>query len=315
MAAWGNAVSQVQSKGEQPPKSVYDREYYRCLLTRKRAAGTRPVRMALVGKENTGKTGTAVSVAVKSTLCKDKEIVVLDCDSSCENTIAHVYPEANIKIIPILDPLDESLFDDNNEINWVAVVDKVSWFVSLLAEESENIGAVIFDGGSTFMKWCEFVMTHHLQNRSKNPISIEDGDKFNQAEWRTRNKVFKDIVDRLNALPVPMVFFTFHLKDIKEFMDIGDGRKGLIKVGEKVDWVDGTQRFVSQQLWLTRYTKKGDQSAGVKADKSLKEGEWVIRCKVEEMKGKHMEYLGKDHELLKVTNDGVVEWTGLPFGW
>ena len=68
-------------------------------------------------------------------------------------------------------------------------------------------------------------------------------------------------------------------------MDIGNGTKAMMKVGEIVDWVDGTQRFVSQQIFLTRYTKKGDKAAGVEADKSLGENDFVIRAVINEMKG------------------------------
>jgi hypothetical protein len=95
-------------------------------------------------------------------------------------------------------------------------------------------------------------------------------------------------------------------------MDIGSGQKGLMKVGEVPEWENGTKRLFSQQIWLTRYTQKGDVAAGVKADPNLKPNEWVVRAKIEEMKGMHMEHLGTTHEVLRVKN-GNVEWNGLPF--
>ena len=191
----------------------------------------------------------------------------------------------------------------------------MNWFVNILAEKCKekdnNIGGVIFDGGSTYLKWCEHAMRASLLRRG---IIEEEGDSFNQKEWRERNRIFKGVLNRITALPIPYVFFTFHLKDQKQYMDIGNGTKALMKVGEIVDWIDGTQRFVSQQIFLRRYTKKGDKAAGVEADKSLAEDEFVIRASVEEMKGRNMEHLGKTYDVMSVKN-GKVKWNGLPLRW
>ena len=138
------------------------------------------------------------------------------------------------------------------------------------------------------------------------------GDKFNQAEWRIRNKLFRDIANRAHQLPVDAVFFTFHLKNKMQFADVGNGQKGLMKIGEEPEWEKGTMRLFSQQLWMTRYTKKGDLAAGVKADKSLDASAWEIRASIEEMKGFNQEHLGSTHTVLSVKN-GEVVWTGLPF--
>jgi hypothetical protein len=268
--------------------------------------------MALVGKENTAKTGLATELALAHT---DKDIVIIDCDNSAQNTVDYLISTGKvesdrIRIIPIIDELDDAMWNEDNTTNWMAVVDKIEWFASFLGED-KDVGAVIFDGGSTFLKWCEFVMTDRLLRRG---VINDSGDGFNQKEWRERNSVFKGVLDRLTALPIPYIFYTFHLKDQKQYMDIGDGTKALMKVGEKVDWVDGTQRFVSQQVWLKRYTKKGDKAAGVEADKSLGDNEFAIRAKIEEMKGRNMEHLGKTFEVLNV-KDSKVTWNGLPLEW
>ena len=154
-------------------------------------------------------------------------------------------------------------------------------------------------------------MTERLINRG---VINDESDNFNQKEWRERNRIFKGVLNRITALPIPYVFFTFHLKDQKRYTDVGNGTKALMKVGEVVDWIDGTQRFVSQQIFLKRYTKKGDKAAGVEADKSLGEDEWVIRASVEEMKGRNMEHLGKTYDVMSVKG-GKVKWNGLPLRW
>tara|TARA_R100000329_G_scaffold90353_1_gene75641 strand:+ start:21 stop:944 length:924 start_codon:yes stop_codon:yes gene_type:complete len=299
------------SKTSEPERPAFGREHMRAMLEKQKARAIRtPVRMALVGKENTCKTGLALDLAgVES----KKTITILDFDNSALETVSHLYPKAkNINVISLYDEADESIFNDDNTTNWTALIDKVGWFVNLISEDiqenPDDHSALIFDGGSTFMKWCEFAMTESLLRRG---VIKEEGDGFNQKEWRERNRLFRDIINRVHGLSLEKVFFTFHLKDHKTYVDVGGGSKGLMKIGEKVDWVDGTQRIVSQQIWLARYRKKADDAAGVSGDDSLDENEWVVRATIEEMKGRGMELVGSTHDILHI-QDKKVSWNGLP---
>lgn len=294
------------------PAVKYGVEYYREQFEKKRVTYA-PIRMALVGKENTAKTGLALDIALAHT---DKEIIVIDCDNSAQNTVDYLISNNGldadrIRVIPMIDEMDDAMWNEDNTTNWVAVVEKLEWFTSCLGESNESIGAVILDGGSTFLKWCEFVMTARLINRG---VIQDNAEGFAQKEWRERNRVFKSVINRLTALPIPYMFFTFHLKDHSTYVETGGGKKELMKVGEKVDWAKDTQRFVSQQIFLTRVTKKGDKTAGVLADRNLAEGEFVIRASIEEMKGRNMEHLGKTYDVLQVKSDKI-KWNGLPFTW
>ena len=313
---WGKTkTSGTSSTAKAPPAPVYDGAYYRQLFENTRAQAV-DVRMALVGRENTAKTGLALDLC-KSEIEAGKKVVVFDLDTSAKATVDFVFPDTpNIQVMPIYDETDDSIFNEDNTTNYVALVDKVNWFVNILAEKvkenPDEYGAVGFDGGSTFLKWCEHAMTFVLQNRSRNPVNPENGDKFNQAEWRIRNQLFRDTVNRIHGLPIPKVFFTFHLKEIKEFVNDGTGKKVLMTIGERPEWEKGTMRLFSQQLFLTRYMKDPDPAAGVKTDKSLADGEWVIKAEIEEMKGPNMEHLGTTHTILSV-KAGKVKWAGLPF--
>ena len=317
MAAWAGDGGKAAAAGVKAPEdtNAYGVEYYRDLFNKKTAAEPQQ-RMFLVGKENTMKTGAALYFSRSDEQIKaGKKVVIFDIDNSASETVNHVYPDdENILILKIMDETDDSIFNEDMSVNFSALIDKTNMFVNLMANEiKENPGdhaAVIFDGGSTFMKWCEFAMTDFLMNRTKNPINIENGDKFNQAEWRTRNKLFKDTITRLHGLPVDKVYFTFHLKDNKQFADLGNGSKGLMKIGEKPEWVDGTQRLASQQLFMGRYQKNADSSAGIYADKTLAVGEWVIKAKIEEVKGKGMELVGQERVMLRV-HEGEVTFTGI----
>ena len=84
-----------------------------------------------------------------------------------------------------------------------------------------------------------------------------------------------------------------------------------MKIGERPEWEKGTMRYFSQQIFLTRFSKKGDDGAGVKKDNKLADDQWVVRATIEEMKGKNMEHVGTTHEILSVS-DSKVTWGGLP---
>ena len=310
MTQWG--TQPATKPVETAPTTLYNRDYYRNLLDTRRQVTTE-YRGALVGHENTAKTGLALSL-MHNEIMAGKKVVVLDVDNSAQSTVQHIYPDReNIVVIPLLDEFDDSIYNEDNSVNHAALVNKTKWFINLLAEDLEetpgSIAGIVFDGGSTFLKWCEFAMRQSLLD--KGIIENED-DSFNQKEWRERNRMNRDVLDRLHALPVPKIFNTFHLKAVQEYMDDGSGKKVLMTVGERPDWEKGTMRRFSQQIFLSRYMKKADMAAGVKGDKTLADDEWCIRAIVEEMKGKNMEYVGTTHDILTV-KAGNVTWQGLPF--
>ena len=106
------------------------------------------------------------------------------------------------------------------------------------------------------------------------------------------------------------VYFTFHLKAVSEYLDDGTGKKVLMTVGHRPEWEKGTMRKFSQQIFLSRYQKKADLAAGVEGDRNLKDGERVVRAKIEEMKGEHIEKVGSIHDIARI-KDGKFEFTGL----
>ena len=315
MAGWGSQATSQTPEGESlkpsPAKVVYDKDYYRQQFSTSRAA-LNSMRMALVGAENTAKTGLAASL-LHEEIMAGKNVYVFDVDNSAMSTLSHIYPDQdNIIVIPLHDEMDDSIYDENQDIDYHQLIKKTEYFINILAENIKNgeeVGGVIFDGGSTFLKWCEHAMRSSLLSKG---VIEDEGDTFNQKEWRERNRLNRNILDRLHSLPVDKIFNTFHLKDVQEYMDDGTGKKVLMKVGERPEWDKGTMRRFSQQILLNRLMKKADPAAGVKGDKTLGEKQWVVRGTIEEMKGKNMEYVGTTHDILSV-NDKNVEWFGLPF--
>ena len=85
------------------PRPSFGVEHYRQLFDRKRESMA-PIRMALVGKENTAKTGLALELALAHT---DKQVVVIDCDNSAQNTVEYLISTGaadadRIRVIPII---------------------------------------------------------------------------------------------------------------------------------------------------------------------------------------------------------------------
>ena len=310
MSAWGAAKTQAAKSAE--PEVAYGKEYYQSLFQKKvdTTEGSQ-LRMALVGHENTAKTGLALSFAYTPADKKaGKKVYVIDFDNSAQSIIDYAYEnDPNIVRLPVHDEMDESIFNEDNTVNWLAMVHKTQWFVNIIAaEDPASVAGVVFDGGSSFLKICEMAMRDSLISKG---MIADISDTFNQKEWQERNRLFRQTLNRVHGLPFDKVFFTFHLKPIQQYMDDGSGRKVLMSVGERPEWEKGTMRLFSQQIFLSRYMKKADPAAGVKADKTMADGEWSIRATVEEMKGKNMEHLGQTFDVLTVKK-GDVKWNGLP---
>ena len=312
MSAWGKVDnSTVKETAPAVPKIVYNRDYYANLFNSQRATHNEG-RYALVGHENTCKTGLACYL-LEPEIESGKTIYVLDVDNSAMSTIGDLYPDKeNIIVLPLLDEMDDSIFNEDNSVNYLQLIEKTKYFINVIADsikEGAEVGGVIFDGGSTFLKWCEFAMRAALLRKG---VIEEESDTFNQKEWRERNKLNRDVLDRLHALPVGKIFNTFHLKAVQQYMNDGTGKKVLMTVGERPDWEKGTMRRFSQQIFLSRFMKKADEAAGVKGDRTLQDGEWCVKATIEEMKGRYIEFVGQTHTILTV-KDGKATWFGLPF--
>jgi len=312
MSAWGKVDnSTVKETAPAVPKIVYNRDYYANLFNSQRATHNEG-RYALVGHENTCKTGLACYL-LEPEIESGKTIYVLDVDNSAMSTIGDLYPDKeNIIVLPLLDEMDDSIFNEDNSVNYLQLIEKTKYFINVIADsikEGAEVGGVIFDGGSTFLKWCEFAMRAALLRKG---VIDEESDSFNQKEWRERNKLNRDVLDRLHALPVGKIFNTFHLKAVQQYMNDGTGKKVLMTVGERPDWEKGTMRRFSQQIFLSRFMKKADEAAGVKGDRTLVDGEWCVRATIEEMKGRYIEFVGQIHTILTVKG-GKATWFGLPF--
>jgi hypothetical protein len=111
MSGWGAQANTTKAKETAPavPKIVYDRAYYSNLFNSQRAAHNEG-RFALVGHENTCKTGLAAYL-LEPEILAGKNVYVFDVDNSAMSTLSDLYPDAeNINVLPLLDEMDESIF-------------------------------------------------------------------------------------------------------------------------------------------------------------------------------------------------------------
>jgi hypothetical protein len=314
---WGATNAPApKDEGSQPktvePEVKFNEAYYRNLFETN-TTNTITHRCAFIGHENTAKTGLAASL-LEEEIKEGKMVYVFDVDNSAKSTLEHIYPDQeNIVVLPLHDETDDSIFDEQNNVDYKALLDKTSYYVNILAkkvkEDPDSVGGIIFDGGSTFLKWCEHAMRASLLARG---VIEDEGGAFNQKEWRERNRLYRNVLSRLHSLNVAKVYFTFHLKQIQEYMDDGTGKKVLMTVGFRPEWEKGTMRKFSQQVFLSRHMKKGDAAAGVMGDRGLGDKEWVVRATIEEMKGKHLDRVGSVHDVLRV-KDSKVTFYGLPW--
>ena len=96
--------------------------------------------MALVGKENTAKTGLALGLARTDADVKaGKKVVIFDFDNSDADRSPPYPDDENILIVPIFDETDDSIFNADMSVNWVALIDKTQAFVNLMARKSAHL--------------------------------------------------------------------------------------------------------------------------------------------------------------------------------
>ena len=117
--SWG---TQAQTKEAKTTKTVepttrFDEAYYRELFTNN-SMNAVTHRCAFVGHENTAKTGLALSLLDKE-INEGKTIYIFDVDNSAKSTVDYVYPDKdNIVVLPLHDETDESIFDEDNNVDY-----------------------------------------------------------------------------------------------------------------------------------------------------------------------------------------------------
>lgn len=139
--AWNKATTEATVE-----KTGYGKEYYINQFKNNRAQSV-PVRMALVAKENCGKTGFAVSLC-RQVKPKGK-IFVVDVDNSAAATLEAAYPDdEEIIVLPLLDERDESIYNEDATVNYANLIDKMNFYVNIIADVSkeEDVAGIVFDG-------------------------------------------------------------------------------------------------------------------------------------------------------------------------
>jgi len=158
------------------------------------------------GEDNTAKTGLALEVLTEEDIEAGRKIVVIDLDLGLMPLLTEYHREkvASGNIIPATDVIK---WTENSKgkpvVDYEATLDTIyAIAVSVLENYKEqNIKAIIFDGGSKFLKYSE------QQMRVEKAISPDGG--VSQRYWIIRNKLFLEGLEFFKMLPVHKVFI-FH---------------------------------------------------------------------------------------------------------
>ncbi len=146
--SWGTQATTTKAEPKTAePKMQFDEAYYRNLFDNNRVNAIQH-RMAFVGHENTLKTGLALSL-LENEINAGKTVYLFDVDNSAKATVDVIYPDnPNIVVLPLHDETDDSIFDEDNNVDYKALLDKTSWYVNILAdkvnEDPESVGGIIF---------------------------------------------------------------------------------------------------------------------------------------------------------------------------
>ena len=137
MSAWGTQAKPTTTPKTAEPVNRFDESYYKNLFENNTIKAITH-RAAFVGHENTAKTGLALS-CLRNEIEAGKTIYIFDIDNSAKSTVDHVFPDAdNIVVLPLHDETDDSIFDEDNNVDYKALLDKTSWYVNILAEKVKN---------------------------------------------------------------------------------------------------------------------------------------------------------------------------------
>lgn len=199
------------TKSKPQKKSMIDEARHKLFEAAPELPDFVPKCMMIYGQDNTAKTGLALSVLTDEDVKEGKKIVVIDLDLGCmplliEYYADKVYSGNIIYVNPIKWTEDEN---GTPIVDYKATIDEINAIGVAIREKwkEENVKAVIFDGGSKFLKYAE------QQMRIEKAITPDGG--VSQRYWIVRNKMFIEALELYKSLPVHKVFI-FHDNFIPE---------------------------------------------------------------------------------------------------
>lgn len=305
-----NKLNDVNGAAAAYKPTYYDDEHVKAAIERGRdKTGVSPICAGVAGYDGTCKSGVALDIRPMQMGSdrqweirddwKNLDVISIDMDASSAPLKDQFFSDDKHMIV--MDPL--VLLDEPRKRGGVQkvsdIIDHVSTYNKLIAiarylynnQHELEVGAIIGDGYSMFLKTCEHVM------RYEDLRDIGPGVKINdQWQWQNRNDKYSIIFELSKRMKANFVL-TAHYKDLEKYQA---GK--LSKVGEKIDWEKRTPGKLFQMINCSRI---------VVGDK--------IQFIAEVMKAKGAPHLeGYKHIVMEVEEKGgerVTTWHGFWMVW
>ena len=170
----------------------------------------------LVGQDGTGKSGVALDYLTDEDIANGKRCLVIDLDGGVQPLVNRHHRERCNEhdrklsdVYMVRNPLAE---DDRGNIDYQKTFDNVrkGIFLAKNGWNDLNIKHIVFDGLSTALKFAE--------NQMRLEKNVDDDEGVKLRYWLRRNKIFKELLEQIKALPISS-FFIGHEDFIKTSLD------------------------------------------------------------------------------------------------
>ena len=235
----------------------------------------------LYGHDGTGKTGIALLRRTQDDIDTERPLYLFDFDQGAAPLLEEYYPDLSTGEITyndfgfvntdpgivVIDPVVRFKSGENRgAMNPVATIQQTMSMLFYIQEEGpgESAGCIL-DGMNSWQKVCEKYMREV-------ELKISVVGKTNQSNWHIRDDKYNQALLLAKGLPCPVSYIT-HLKDKKQYVNIGDGKKELQVYDTVPDWGSLTPSQMFQRLECSKVDNTKDKTTEM----------WVI---IQKAKGK-----------------------------
>ena len=196
-----------QDKAEQTrkPKISLKDEIKQHILAQKAEVRKINKKVLISGENATAKSSLALALA-KNQLKDDEVVVYVDIDNSGEEIIMTFYLEDYLNNKIFLEKPDErketeegvTVKDEEGVVRRTGQTAEA--IKDIILENSLNVGAVVVDGVSFLLEYCEAAM------RLDKNLDVDSGVQMNN--WKIRNKKFREFSSAYMALSTNVIFIS-----------------------------------------------------------------------------------------------------------
>lgn len=197
MVDWGNDMP-AETAVEKKEGSFSMDDIAKIMETAKTAKITPKMCCLVLGAEGCGKSGIVLDYCNKL----DKPTIVIDLDGGCMPLIYKHYKGKKTFIIP-QDIIETKATDEGIDIDYIRTLAKINGIIKYTIEHQDEYGAIVLDGLSTLLKFCEF------QSRIDKNIAVDGGMQLRY--WILRAKLFTETIEIMKTAASMHRFYIGHI--------------------------------------------------------------------------------------------------------